>query len=107
MKVRELMTGSAVSVHEDEPVVAAARLMKARNIGSIPVCGDDGQLTGMLTDRDIVVRCVAPGADPGAVKIAAVMTPGAVTVTPTDEVDAALAHMTPVSYTHLTLPTKA
>ena len=94
MKVRELMTGSAVSVHEDEPVVAAARLMKARNIGSIPVCGDDGQLTGILTDRDIVVRCVAPGADPGAVKIAAVMTPGTVTVTPADEVDTALARMT-------------
>ena len=68
--------------------------MKARNIGSIPVCGDDGQLTGILTDRDIVVRCVAPGADPGAVKIAAVMTPGAVTVTPADEVDTALARMT-------------
>ena len=69
MKVRELMTGSAVSVHEDEPVVAAARLRTARNM-------------------------VAPGAAPGAVKIAAVMTPGAVTVTPADEVDAALARMT-------------
>lgn len=94
MQVRELMTGNTVSVHEKEPVIAAARLMRARNIGSIPVCGDDGQLTGMLTDRDIVIRCVASGADPGAVQIAAVMTPGAVTAAPTDEVDAALARMT-------------
>lgn len=94
MTVREVMSGAAVSVHQEEPVVAAARLMRARNIGSIPVCGDDGLLTGMLTDRDIVVRCVAPGADPGMVRIAAVMSPGPVTVKPEDELDTALARMT-------------
>lgn len=94
MQVQELMSGSAVCVHEDEPVLAAARLMKARNIGSVPVCGDDGRLTGMLTDRDVVVRCVAPGGDPAALHIVDVMTPGAVTVAPGEDVDVALARMT-------------
>ena len=48
----------------DEPVVAAARLMRQRSIGALPVCEDDGTLAGMLTDRDIVVRCVSAGDDP-------------------------------------------
>ena len=94
MKVRELMSGNAVAVEEQEPVAAAARLMRARNIGSIPVCDANGRLTGMLTDRDIVVRCVAAGADPGAVRVGEIMSPGAVTAAPEDAVDEALARMT-------------
>ena len=50
------MTGAAAVTHPDEPVVAAARLMRMRGIGALPVCEDDGTLAGMLTARDIVVR---------------------------------------------------
>ena len=66
MQVRNYMTGAAAVTHPDEPVVAAARLMRMRGIGALPVCEDDGTLAGMLTDRDIVVRCVSSGDDPGA-----------------------------------------
>ena len=59
MQVRNSMTGAAAVTHPDEPVVAAARLMRMRGIGALPVCEDDGTLAGMLTDRDIVVRCVS------------------------------------------------
>lgn len=62
MQVRNYMTGAAAVTHPDEPVVAAARLMRMRGIGALPVCEDDGTLAGMLTDRDIVVRCVSSGA---------------------------------------------
>ena len=61
MQVRNYMTGAAAVTHPDEPVVAAARLMRMRGIGALPVCEDDGTLAGMLTDRDIVVRCVSSG----------------------------------------------
>lgn len=58
MQVRNYMTGAAAVTHPDEPVVAAARLMRMRGIGALPVCEDDGTLAGMLTDRDIVVRSI-------------------------------------------------
>ena len=64
MQVRHYMTAAAAVTHPDEPVVAAARLMRQRGIGALPVCEDDGTLAGMLTDRDIVVRCVSAGDDP-------------------------------------------
>ena len=66
MQVRNYMTGAAAVTHPDEPVVAAARLMRMRGIGALPVCEDDGTLAGMLTDRDIVSRdpvTVEAGAD--------------------------------------------
>ena len=49
MQVRNYMTGAAAVTHPDEPVVAAARLMRMRGIGALPVCEDDGTLAGMLT----------------------------------------------------------
>ena len=74
MQVRNYMTGAAAVTHPDEPVVAAARLMR------MPVCEDDGTLAGMLTDRDIVVRCVSSGDDPGAVTVRSIMSRDPVTV---------------------------
>ena len=59
---------------------AAARLMRMRGIGALPVCEDDGTLAGMLTDRDIVVRCVSSGDDPGAVTVRSIMSRDPVTV---------------------------
>lgn len=80
MQVRNYMTGAAAVTHPDEPVVAAARLMRMRGIGALPVCEDDGTLAGMLTDRDIVVRCVSSGDDPGAVTVRSIMSRDPVTV---------------------------
>lgn len=80
MQVRNYMTGAAAVTHPDEPVVAAARLMRLRGIGALPVCEDDGTLAGMLTDRDIVVRCISSGGDPGAVTVRSIMSHDPVTV---------------------------
>jgi CBS domain-containing protein len=65
--VREVMTPDATCIGENETVAEAARRLAALNIGSMPICGEDGKLKGMLTDRDIVIKVVAKGADPGAV----------------------------------------
>jgi CBS domain-containing protein len=48
----------------DETLVDAARKMRDLDVGSLPICGRDERLQGMLTDRDIVVRCIAEGGDP-------------------------------------------
>ena len=80
MKVFDIMSDHIVTVGQSEPVTAAARLLKQYNIGAVPVCDDRGNLRGMITDRDITVRCVATGLSPAETKIGDVMTRGAVTV---------------------------
>ena len=59
MKVRDLMSKPVIRIHADEPVAVAARTLTHYNIGALPVCGTDGKLCGVLTDRDIVTRCLA------------------------------------------------
>ena len=93
MLVKELMSAAPVSLEEDEPVAAAARLMRERNIGALPVCNAEGTLTGMLTDRDIVTRCVASGASAANMRVQDIMTRGAVTAETTDPLDTALQRM--------------
>lgn len=66
-KVRDMMTGSAECIGEQETVVKAARKMEEYNVGAMPICGTDDRLIGMLTDRDIVVKVVAAGKDPASV----------------------------------------
>jgi CBS domain-containing protein len=61
---REIMTGGAECVGEKETLEQAARKMKELDVGSLPICGEDNRLKGMLTDRDIVVKCLAAGGDP-------------------------------------------
>lgn len=93
MKVSDIMSDRVITVGQDEPVIAAARLFKRYNLGALPVCDDAGHLRGMLTDRDVVLRCTASGSDPKSVKIREIMTRGLVTTTPNSEVDAAAKQM--------------
>lgn len=58
------MTGGTECVRENATLAEAAREMKELDVGSLPICGDDDQLKGMLTDRDIVVKCLSDGGDP-------------------------------------------
>ncbi|HHU73329.1 MAG TPA: CBS domain-containing protein [Clostridiales bacterium] len=60
MKVRDIMTKDVVCLRSDDTIERAARLMKQYNVGSLPVCTDD-KIIGIVTDRDITVRSVAPG----------------------------------------------
>jgi CBS domain-containing protein len=65
---REIMTGGVECVGESETLVDAARRMRDLDVGSLPICGEDNRLKGMLTDRDIVVRCLAEGGDPASTR---------------------------------------
>ena len=62
--VREFMATDAQCIKENQSLVDAARMMLDLDCGSLPICGDDGKLKGMITDRDIVLKCVAVGRDP-------------------------------------------
>lgn len=80
MKVFDIMSEHIVTVGLGEPVAAAARLLKQYNIGAVPVCDERGNLRGMITDRDIAVRCVANGLSPMETKTGDVMTRGVITI---------------------------
>ena len=62
MRVKELMTSNICSVRPETSVREIARQMRKIDIGAIPVCNDKGELLGMITDRDIVLRCIKTGA---------------------------------------------
>ena len=82
MKVRDVMSGGVISIDRRESAAAAARMLRRAGIGALPVT-DGGKLVGMLTDRDIALRCVAEG---GAhLSAGGVMTRGALTTSPEAE----------------------
>ena len=73
MKVKEAMHKGVQWVGPDTPVAEVAKLMCENDIGAIPV-GENDRLIGMVTDRDIVVRCIADGKNPNDAKVNDVMT---------------------------------
>lgn len=92
MLVKDIMTPTVVTVTQEDTAIEAANLMKVNNIGAVPVtCGSN--VCGMLTDRDIVLRCVAVGKTPDECKVSEVMTGSAACVTPTQSVTDAITLM--------------
>ena len=89
MKVRQLMTSPVIHIHQDETVEVAARTLTHYNIGALPVCRSDGALCGVITDRDLVTRCLASGKLPGNTRVRDVMSGNVVATQP--EMDAAVA----------------
>lgn len=91
MEIKDIMTQSVVSIDPDESVEVAARTMTRHNIGALPVCSN-GKLCGMLTDRDIVTRCLAANRQPANTQVRQVMTEQVTSVRPDMETGAA-AHL--------------
>ena len=92
MKVRTAMTTPAISISPEESVAVASRTLTHYNIGMLPVCDPNGQLRGVLTDRDIVTRCLAGDKDPNKTPVREIMTRQVRSVDPNMEVSAA-AHL--------------
>jgi CBS domain-containing protein len=65
---RDLMTPTPECVGENETLLDAAKKLASMGVGSMPICGEDNRLKGMLTDRDIVVKALAQGRDPASTK---------------------------------------
>ncbi|ATE56229.1 CBS domain-containing protein [Actinosynnema pretiosum] len=65
---REIMHAGVMCVHDSQTLEEAAVLMRDLGVGSLPICGGDGKLKGIITDRDIVVGCVAAGVSPADMK---------------------------------------
>lgn len=92
MKVRDIMTKKPVHINPSESAEVAARTLAHYNIGALPVCGNDGKLCGVVTDRDLVIRCVASGRTPETTAVRDVMTNRVLYVQPDMEIGVA-AHL--------------
>ena len=90
---RDIMTGGAECVGENETLADAARKMRDLDVGSLPICGEDNRLKGMLTDRDIVVRCIAEGGDPSSTTAGSLAQGKPVTIGADDSAEEALRTM--------------
>lgn len=63
-RARELMHEGCTCIPTNELLFTAACTMRDLGVGALPICGDDDRLVGMITDRDLVVKCMAAGLDP-------------------------------------------
>jgi CBS domain-containing protein len=66
---RDIMSPDCTCIEEDATVLDAAGRLAELDVGSLPICGSDNRLKGMITDRDIVVKVLAEGKDPAATKV--------------------------------------
>ena len=65
---RHIMSEDCTCIGENDSVLDAAKRLKDLDVGSLPICGEDDRLKGMLSDRDIVIKVLAEGKDPSSVK---------------------------------------
>jgi CBS domain-containing protein len=93
---RDIMTPDCHCIGENETVLDAAKKLAEHDIGSMPICGEDDRLKGMLTDRDIVVKVLAQGKDPAQVRAGEIGVGDGKTITigADDSIDVALRTMT-------------
>jgi CBS domain-containing protein len=90
---REVMTGGAECIGENDTLTDAARRLAELDVGAMPICGEDDRLKGMLTDRDIVVKALAQGKDPSSTRAGELAEGKPVTIGADDSVDEALRTM--------------
>ena len=90
---RDIMTPDAECVQESASILDAAKKLADLDVGAMPICGDDDRLKGIITDRDIVVKVLAEGKDPGSTKVSEIGGGKPVTIGADDSIEEALRTM--------------
>ncbi len=90
---RELISTPAKCVKEQDSIQVAAQMMKDLGVGMLPICGKDDRLAGTITDRDIVINCVAEGVATSSTKVADYAQGKPVTIGADDSVEEAIRTM--------------
>lgn len=95
MRCKEVMTRNPICCTPRDTAAQVARVMKAEDVGSIPICEDRlrYQLVGIVTDRDLALKVVADGRDPKNTKVANIMTLKPMTCFTEDDLQEALYEM--------------
>ena len=87
------MAKTVSSARKNERIVDVAKKMKQEDAGFIPIVEDGGKLIGVVTDRDIVIRCIASGHNPESDTVEHCMTQQTITISPEDDIDQAARKM--------------
>ena len=90
---RDIMAPQATCAGEEDTLNDAARIMRDLDVGALPICGTDEQLKGIITDRDIVIRCLADGGDPSSVTVGSLAQGKPVTIGADDTLEDVIATM--------------
>ena len=94
MKIAELCHRSVVTCTDRDHLDQAASLMWSNNVGCLPVLGDNGQLVGMLSDRDIAMAAMLQGSPLRAVTVSSVMSKEVLTCREDDDTETVLQRLT-------------
>jgi len=89
MKVRDAMAKTVSSARKSDKVIDVAQKMKQEDAGFIPVVENGGTLIGVITDRDIVIRCIAEGHDPRSETAEHLMSRQVTIIAPDDDIEQA------------------
>jgi CBS domain-containing protein len=89
MKVSEIMTSGIAVAHPRQTASQAAQIMEENDVGTLPVVKHDGRMVGIITDRDIALRCDAYGKDPLVVHVEEIMSEHVVSCHPDDDLTTA------------------
>ena len=89
MKVREAMAKTVTSAKKSDKVIDVAKKMKQQDAGFMPVLENGGTVIGVITDRDIVIRCIAEGHDPRGETAEHLMSRQVTTIAPDDDIEEA------------------
>ncbi|MCU1424219.1 MAG: hypothetical protein JWM51_510 [Microbacteriaceae bacterium] len=92
-RARDVMTLHPECIKDSDTLQHAAQRMRDLDVGALPICGDDDRLIGMLTDRDITVKCVAAGGDPSVVTAGDLAQGKPVTIGADDDIEEAASTM--------------
>lgn len=76
MKVRDCMNSNVIWLTPDSSIGECAKIMNEQHIGSVPICNDDQNVVGFVTDRDILLRAVVNNKDINNTKVSEIMTTG-------------------------------
>jgi CBS domain-containing protein len=89
-KARDVMTPDCKCVSENDSILDVAKQLSENDVGSMPICGEDDRLKGMITDRDIVVKVLAQGKDPSSTSAGDLAQGKPVTIGADDSIEEAL-----------------
>lgn len=93
MKVKDCMCSQVVCAKPNTTIQDVAKQMQTAHVGCMPVCNDQNQIVGLVTDRDIILRCVACDKEAKQTPVSEVMTTNVYTVSPEDTVEQAEKYM--------------
>ena len=86
MKVQDCMCQDICCIKPDTKLQEAAKLMSKNHIGCLPVCDNNNSICGIVTDRDIVLRCIACNKDANQTPVSDIMTCNVITCKKTDDI---------------------